>query len=363
MSSTDFEFYLPTRIIFGGGCSEQTFDLDCVKGKCCMLLSYAGFNNTAFIAKLQESCGELINVDEFEENPSFSFVKKLGTMVSDKNVDTIIAIGGGSSIDSAKAAAWLSANPDWQIGSGDQPDIPETSIVAIPTTSGTGSEVTPYAILTDEQTKQKQILNHQALFPKAAVCDPDFTITMPKGVTVNTGIDALSHSIEAYMSTSCQGFMCQIALESCRRIKENLPLVIAEPSNSAAREAMMLAALEGGIVLARCGTVMVHALGYCLTAKYGYPHGYSNALLLGGFVERLAANGNQRAKGIMDIFDGDLSSFITSCGIPASLPSGSVESSQVDAWVESGYNSYGRVKSITPIEKSDIKYMIEKIID
>lgn len=362
MLSSEFVFHLPTKIDFGCGKLAQTFELDCVKGKRCMMLSYAGFKKPEFVERLEDSCDRLINVDDFEENPGFAFVKKLGGFVSENQIDTIIAIGGGSSIDSAKAAAWLSVNPDWQIGSSEHPNLPEVDIVAIPTTSGTGSEVTPYAILTDEQTKKKQILNHESLFPKVSICDPEMTTTMPRGVTVNTGIDALSHSIEAYLSTSCNGFMCELALKSCKRIKESLPVVLSEPSDMAAREAIMLAALEGGIVLARCGTVMVHALGYCLTAKYGYPHGHSNALLLAGFVERLAANGSKRAQEVMDIFDGNLSGFIADCGIPSSLPADSVDGSQVDEWVEAGYNSYGRDKSVTPIDKTDIKYMIEKIV-
>jgi alcohol dehydrogenase class IV len=236
-------------------------------------------------------------------------------------------------------------------------------LVAVPTTSGTGSEVSPFSVLTDDETHQKRFLKHPALMPAVALCDPLLTVTMPVQVTADTGIDALSHAVEAYLSVLCQGFMEGIALESCRLVAENLPVVLEnDPGDMTARENLMLAALDGGIVLANCGTVFVHALGYCLTAKFGYTHGKANAILLAGFVEHLAERGSPRAQAILDIFGGSLRAFIERCGVPQKLPPGSVTSDEFAAWVSTGYNAYGRVNGVIALDRSDVENVLNRVI-
>ena len=358
-SSTQFTFHVATNVRFGRGCAGTLPDLPEVRGKRCMLLCYPGFHRPDLFSALQASCAGLSHPDEFEENPSHGFVRTLGECVAEQAIDTIIAIGGGSSIDSAKAAAWFAANPDWNLTETNrQVRIPNVSIIAVPTTAGTGSEVTPYAILTDSSSGKKHILNHAAPVPRVALCDPDLTVTLPPKVTADTGIDALSHAVEAYLSKKCQGVLDDLALAASRKIVAGLPRVMDRPEDLCGREQVMLAALEGGIVLAHCGTVIVHALGYGLTAAFGYSHGLSNAILLAGFVDRLAKRGSDRARRILAFFADGLDGFIRRSGIETKLPADDIDDGRLDAWVETAYNSYGRPNCVVPLEREDIRHIL-----
>ncbi|HUV08093.1 MAG TPA: iron-containing alcohol dehydrogenase [Spirochaetia bacterium] len=360
--SIQFNFFVPTDIIFGRGSLGRLPDLPQVKGKRCMLFCFPGFSGKDTLEKLKQNCALFIQAEDFEENPSYSLAQKLGKQVADRKIETVIAIGGGSSIDTAKAAAWMSLNPSGQVPPEEAVPVDGISIVAVPTTAGTGSEVTLYSILTESETGKKQILKHPTLFPSVALCDPELTASMPRHVTANTGIDAISHSVEAYLSKTCQGFMEDLALASCRLLKENLPAALDRPRDGTAREAVMLAALEGGLVLARCGTVIVHALGYCITREFHFPHGYSNALLLAGFVNRLAEKGSDRAARVLDIFNGDLSGFISRAGIEQKLPKEKVNDQMLGSWIDTGYDSYGRPNCVLPLEREDIRFILENTL-
>ncbi len=358
-----FSFHLPTRVVFRRGAVAMVPALDEVKGKRCMLLTLRSHAPEEAITELAAAASHLTLIRGVEENPRHSYVCALAEQARAERIETVVAIGGGSAMDAAKAVAWFAANPGWRIGEERQPAIPAMKLVAVPTTSGTGSEVSPFSVLTDDETHQKRFLKHPALMPAVALCDPLLTVTMPVQVTADTGIDALSHAVEAYLSVLCQGFMEGIALESCRLVAENLPVVLEnDPGDMTARENLMLAALDGGIVLANCGTVFVHALGYCLTAKFGYTHGKANAILLAGFVEHLAERGSPRAQAILDIFGGSLRAFIERCGVPQKLPPGSVTSDEFAAWVSTGYNAYGRVNGVIALDRSDVENVLNRVI-
>ena len=347
-----FNFHIPTEIVFGEKSSLGLARHDLMRGKKCMVLKFPFFDREDVIKSFENSCEKVIVADEFQENPGASFAWEIGDRATKEDIDVIVAIGGGSTIDTAKAAKWRAYKAYGK----------KMGLAAVPTTAGTGSEVTPYAILTDSATNKKEILNDAMLFPDVAVCDPLLTHTMPKSVTANTGIDALSHAAEAYMSIKCGGFLKDLALSACRLVKENLEDALDDGSNAWARSNMMLASLQGGIVLARCGTVLVHAIGYGLTHEFGYPHGYSNGLLLAAFLERMAQKKSREAEDILGIFGGDLRGFVEKCGIPQKIASEGLDESVISGWVDSAYNSYGRPNSRIEITREDIEYIISKIL-
>ncbi len=357
-----FQFQVKSRIRFGSGEAGALPELPEVCGRRCMLLSYPGFDRPALVESVRATAASLAVPNAFEENPSYDLARRLGQQVKEESIETIIAIGGGSSIDTAKAAGYFAVNPD-----GDAPGVAprpaEAAVVAVPTTAGTGSEVTQYAILTDTATGNKKILKHPTLVPQVAVCDPQLTTTMPAHVTAHTGIDALSHAMEAYFSKSCQGLLADLAVKSCRRVARSLPAALAEPGNLNARQEVMLAALGGGIVLAHCGTVIVHALGYGLTREFGYAHGLANALLLAGFAEHLAARGNDRAKEILGFFSGDLRGFIAQCGVPDLLAGESIPAELREQWLDAAFNSYGRSNSVLPLERVHVGDILDRAIN
>lgn len=195
--------------------------------------------------------------------------------------DCVVALGGGSSLDTAKAVAVLAQHGgimrDYkvprQVGSG----LP---IIAIPTTAGTGSEATRVAIITDTETHEKMLCMGLGLMPVAALVDFELTMTMPYRLTADTGIDSLCHALEAYISRKANPFTDSIALTAMRTIYHNIRTACAEPDNREAREAMMLAATQGGIAFANASVTLIHGMSRPIGALFHVPHGLSNAMLL-----------------------------------------------------------------------------------
>lgn len=352
----NFEFQLTTRIVFGAGNFNKLASLPETNGKRCMLLRFRRCRMDAVQAQLQKSCAALLVPDLYEENPGESIARQLGEMAAKHQIETIIAVGGGSAIDLAKAAAWFARNPAWKLTGENAPALaPIMAIVAVPTTSGAGSEVSPYSIITDEGNF-KRILKHERLVPGVALCDPELTLSLPPHVTANSGIDALSHIIEGYLARSCVGILADIARTSLDKGIGALPEVLARPECIDARSRMMETALGGGIVLAHCGTVMAHALGYALTREFGYAHGLANAVFLAALVEVLAAKGCPRAEHISAAFDHRMSDYVREhVAIPA-LPV--IDEAKIGEWADIGYASYGRHNATVEITLDDIKTII-----
>lgn len=196
--------------------------------------------------------------------------------------DCVVGFGGGSPLDSAKAIATLGvhggAMADYK--SPHVQDAPGLPIIAIPTTAGTGSEATRFTIITDETTDEKMLCPGLAYLPVAALVDYELTLTKPRRLTADTGIDSLTHAIEAYVSKRANPFSDGMALAAMRSIAPNLRRVCAEPQDSAAREAMMLGATQAGIAFSNSSVALVHGMSRPIGAHFHVPHGLSNAMLL-----------------------------------------------------------------------------------
>ena len=196
--------------------------------------------------------------------------------------DSLVAIGGGSSIDTAKGMSVLVANGgrmrDWKVPA----DIPQMGppIVAIPTTAGTGSEVTRFTVVTDTETDEKMLIAGLACCPAAAIVDYELTLTMPYRLTADTGIDSLTHAIEAYVSRRANPFTDGLAKNAMGLIARNIRAACAAPDNRAAREAMMLGATTAGMAFSNASVALVHGMSRPIGAFFHVPHGLSNAMLL-----------------------------------------------------------------------------------
>src|SRR3954462_4859280 len=196
--------------------------------------------------------------------------------------DCVVGFGGGSPIDSAKAIAVLGrhggAMHDYKAPRQmDQPGLP---IIAVPTTAGTGSEATRFAVITDETTDEKMLCIGLAFLPIAALVDYELTLTKPLRLTADTGVDALTHAIEAYVSRRANPFSDSLALAAIKAIATNLRTVCREPDNRPAREAMMLAATQAGMAFSNASVALVHGMSRPIGAFFHVPHGLSNAMLL-----------------------------------------------------------------------------------
>jgi alcohol dehydrogenase class IV len=196
--------------------------------------------------------------------------------------DGLISLGGGSSIDTAKAIGLLVANggrvSDYKVPK----PIPASGPphLAIPTTAGTGSEVSRFTVISDSATAEKMLIAGGALVPSAAIVDYELTMSMPRRLTADTGTDSLTHAIEAYVSRRANPFSDVFALSAMKTIWAELPIAFHQPDNRAAREAMMLAATLAGIAFSNASVALVHGMSRPIGFFFHVPHGLSNAMLL-----------------------------------------------------------------------------------
>src|SRR5579863_8540383 len=196
--------------------------------------------------------------------------------------DGLVSLGGGSPIDTAKAIGMLAANGgrarDYKVPN----EIPKKGPphMAIPTTAGTGSEVTRFTVITDSETDEKMLISGAALVPTAAIVDFELTMSMPARLTADTGTDSLTHAIEAHVSRKANAFADGLAMTAMKTIWAELPTAYREPGNRRAREAMMLAATQAGMAFSNASVALVHGMSRPIGAHFHVPHGLSNAMLL-----------------------------------------------------------------------------------
>jgi len=199
-----------------------------------------------------------------------------------KRCDGIVGIGGGSAMDLAKAIAVLAANKgkaEDYLGLNRVPG-PGLPKIMVPTTAGTGSEVTFTAVFIRKKLKKKEGMNSPYLYPELALLDPELTLTLPPHPTAATGIDALCHAIESYTSINASPMSELLSLEAIGLISDNLRTAVHDGTNIDAREAMLLGSLYAGLGLANAGVTAVHSLSYPLGGKYGISHGLANTIML-----------------------------------------------------------------------------------
>ena len=215
-------------------------------------------------------------------DPTTDVIETGVAILRDGDFDSLVAIGGGSSIDTAKGMSVLFANGgsmrDWKVPA----EIPQLGppLIAIPTTAGTGSEVTRFTVVTDTETDEKMLIAGLACCPAAAIVDYELTLSMPYRLTADTGIDSLTHAIEAYVSRRASPFTDGLAKNAMGLIARQIRSACAEPDNRSAREAMMLGATTAGMAFSNASVALVHGMSRPIGAFFHVPHGLSNAMLL-----------------------------------------------------------------------------------
>ncbi len=310
-------FYCPTRIIFGKEamqkagaylvnlgtkpmivCGKQSAKLCGALDEAIAILKKQGMNATIF--------------DDISENPSLESIIAGKEMFITKGCNLLIGIGGGSPIDAAKAISLAAANDL------EKEQLYKTElftkaypIVAVPTTSGTGSEVTQYSVLTDFRQKKKAGLGHILAFPKLAVLDPKYTFSLPDTVTLHTSLDALSHLLEGLYSNQRNPLVYPLVYKGIASIMKCLPQILQDKENYAARVELMQASLYGGMVIAQGSTTFQHAIGYPLTSHYNIPHGLANALAMEAVMELYYPAVKAELEGLFAYLNCTYSSFIS----------------------------------------------------
>lgn len=232
-------------------------------------------------ALLDENGIDCVIFDGITGEPTDTMIEKGVEILKSSGCDFIIGIGGGSPLDSAKAIAAMAVN-EGSIADYNGKEITGEilPLAAIPTTAGTGSEATKFTVITDSEKGIKMLLKGDVLVPKLAIVDSSFTVGAPKSVTSATGLDALTHAVEAYTSRKAFSMTDTLAVSAVKRIMKYLPIAYKEPDNSLAREQMSIAALEAGICINNSSVTIVHGMSRPIGALFHVPHGMSNAMLL-----------------------------------------------------------------------------------
>ncbi len=220
---------------------------------------------------------------EVNSEPTLSHVEKAIGLYHENKCEGVIGCGGGSPIDVAKAVSVLAGNGGkiQDFAGINKVPLEGPPIFAVPTTAGTGSEATLTTIVTDTENDVKMLIIAPWLMPKVAIVDPLLTLAMPKSITAATGLDALTHAIEAYVSRKSQTFSDLFAISAIKRISKYLPIAWKNGNDIDAREQTLIGALEAGIAFSNSSVALVHGMSRPLGALFHIPHGVSNAALLG----------------------------------------------------------------------------------
>lgn len=235
------------------------------------------------VKSLQGNGVEVVVFDGVNSEPDLSHVETGLKLLKEEQCDCIVACGGGSPIDAAKAVSIMatnSGNIEDYMGL-DKFTVPGVPLMAVPTTAGTGSEATMFTIITDTSRDVKMLIGSPFLMPKIAIVDPLLTLDLPRKLTAATGLDALTHAIEAYVSVKAQPMTDVLALSAIKLISENLLLAWGDPRNREARASTMLGSLQAGIAFSNASVALVHGMSRPIGANFHVPHGVSNACLLG----------------------------------------------------------------------------------
>ena len=279
-------FLSPPRIIHGAGSLSNLGGEAAKLGRKALIVT--GRDSSARSGSLEKVRQALLGgglevavFAEVEPDPSVATVEKGVALARDKGSDVIVALGGGSPMDAAKAISLMLANPgriqDYELQAPAQAGPP---IVAIPTTAGTGSEVTRVSVISDTAAKKKMPIFGDMLVPALAILDAEFTVSMPRNVTAASGMDALTHAVEAYLSKKANLLTDPLALAAISTLAANLPVVLEFPEDVDAREEMLLGQLQAGLAFSNSSVGLVHSMSRPLGAMFGVPHGAANAMLL-----------------------------------------------------------------------------------
>jgi alcohol dehydrogenase len=282
-----FDFQLRTRLVFGVNSVERVGELARAVGARTVLLvtdrGIVAAGHASRVQKLLEKARlKLVVFSHVEENPTTRVVQECVAVARDGGIDTIVAVGGGSSMDAAKGCNFILTNGGrmqdyWGVGKAAKPMLP---LIAIPTTAGTGSECQSFALISDEKTHQKMACGDPKAAPRVALLDPLLTLTQPTLVTQCTGIDAVAHALETAVTRKRTELSWLLSRESFQLAVQHLPLVLRRRDNLQARAAMQLAAAWAGAAIENSMLGAAHSAANPLTAHYEIIHGRAVGMML-----------------------------------------------------------------------------------
>ncbi len=280
-------FAIPTHIIVGNKALEEATPYLCEYGRKALIVTGPHVSKSPMVSELKNLLEKLeieyTVFDKINGEPTDVMVENGVKVFKEEACDFVIGIGGGSPLDSAKAIAFMSVQEEKKsiadfMGKALNAKIPK--IVAIPTTSGTGSEATKFTVITDTKKDVKMLLAGDCLIPDTAIINFEYSLDMPKSVTAATGLDALTHAVESYTSKKAMCITDVYAISAVKRIMKYLPKAYKNGNDGDARKEMALAAFEAGVCINNASVTLVHGMSRPIGALFHVSHGVSNAMLL-----------------------------------------------------------------------------------
>lgn len=281
-----WNYFSPVRIVCAAGASVRLGDH--VAFERMVLVTSPGFTRRGLVGRIRDALGSRLVgvVDDVRPNPDLLDIDRQADAVRALQPDAIVGLGGGSSIDTAKAMARLLAQPVGATLAGQFRDgvalapAPALPVVAIPTTAGTGAEVTPFGTVWDFERAKKYSVAGDDLYPAATILDPELTLGLPQDVTVSSGLDAISHAFESTWNRNASPVTLGLAMKSLQLSLPALPRLQGDPGDIQARRAMMEASLLAGLAISQTRTALAHSISYPLTARFDLPHGIACSFTL-----------------------------------------------------------------------------------
>jgi alcohol dehydrogenase class IV len=310
-----FDYYQPTEIRFGAGRIQEVGTVVARYGKRCLMVTTSGSSLkhvSAGIRSYLEDCG--VQVEHFDgviPNPTTTCVTEGANLAKAFGADVILGVGGGSSMDTAKAIAVEATHPgtcwDYLFFRETKPTEKTLPVIAVPTTSGTGSQVTQVAVVTQLETKTKSALYNSLIYPKVAIIDPELTLTLPSHITACTGFDVFCHAFESFIHVGATPYTDLLATEAIRLVSKYLPTAVADGFNKEAREAMAWADTLAGLCIANAGVTLPHGIGMTIGGQCPQvAHGKALAVIYPEFTRFTYASATAKFATVGRIFNPSL---------------------------------------------------------
>ncbi len=332
------KYYMPTTLLSGKNCIKR-HPRHIVHGRKCMIVTGRRSAKVSgalddVTAVLKENGVDYEIYNKITNETGITEVYGLGKKMRENGTEYVIGIGGGSTLDAAKAAAVYAANDMEPMNIFEERyENKPLTVVCVPTTAGTGSDTTQYVMMTLDDPHRKRSFSSEACFPYATYLDSRYTMTLPADVTRNTAVDALCHAVESYLNVQASPFSDTVALEAIRLIGQCAPALAAGKFSEETREKLLVAASSGGMAVAHTGLNVVHAMGHQITCAKNVPHGRANGALLVEFIAWCAKADIMRAVDVITAFGSDLSSLkrFMNRAAPINIE---VTQKDIDGWVE-----------------------------
>lgn len=341
------EFFNPVRSVYGAGALSSLPKL--LAGRKAVVVTFPEARRFGLVDRLQALLGDGLAgvIDAVLPNPDVAELRALyeAFWSEAEQAEVLVAVGGGSAIDTAKAlmVGTRSGRFDDLVAAlaAGGPFVPARvkTLIAVPTTAGTGSEVTPWATIWDREAQRKHSLHLAETWPSIAIVDPELMLSLPASVTLQSGLDALSHALEAIWNVNANALSDTFAVAAVQQIFETLPLLMEKLDDLELRARMALAALQAGMAFSNTRTALAHSISYEMTLRYGLPHGIACSFPLPMVLRRAIGQDAgrdavlERALGPLDRAPQRLSDFIERLGVKTHFSDYGVSSEQADRMV------------------------------